>query len=60
VPCSPGYWKNHQSQWYGPDYCGLSSAETLCNLRPQCNNDPAARQAAATCLNEIFQCTESD
>jgi hypothetical protein len=41
-----------------PDFCGLSPEQTLCNLQPQCNNDPAARQAAAACLNEIYNCFE--
>src|SRR5262249_2155775 len=47
---SPGFWHNPTHLWFGPDYCGLTSDETLCNLRPQCNNDEDARNAAASCL----------
>jgi len=50
-PCTPGFWKNHTELWYGPDYCGLTSEETLCNLQPQRNKDQDAREAASACLN---------
>ena len=49
-PCTPGSWKNHTELWYGPDYCGLTSEEMLCNLQPQCNKDQDAREAASALL----------
>src|SRR5262245_3670845 len=34
--CSPGFWKNHTELWFGPDYCGETSEQILCDLKPQC------------------------
>ena len=50
-PCSPGYWKNHQSEWVGI-YCGtetypVSCSELLGDLTCRGSDAECGRSAAA-------------
>jgi hypothetical protein len=71
TPCSPGYWKNHESAF--TTYCSaaaaiagdafatcgdLLTAITCTGNEPGCTG--ARRQAAAAALNTVSGCTESD
>lgn len=71
TPCSPGYWKNHESAFTascsaaaaipGDAFatCGdLLTAITCTGNQPGCTGE--RRQAAAAALNTVSGCTESD
>ena len=61
IPCSPGFWKNHQSLWVGI-YCGgdgqPTCASILTALTCKGSDSACGRSAAAAYLNELTQCTE--
>lgn len=66
TPCSPGYWKNHETQFN--QYCGEAAALpgdqfTSCGqlwtaLTCRGSNSSCGRSAAAAALNEVSGCTE--
>ena len=72
TPCSPGYWKNHESAFAsactaaaalaGDEFatCGDLLEAITCNGGPQTGCTGARRQAAASALNTVSGCTESD
>jgi hypothetical protein len=61
IPCSPGYWKNHQSQWVGI-YCDVAGAPACADLLKALtcrgSDSSCGRSAAAEYLNGLTQCTE--
>jgi hypothetical protein len=70
IPCSPGYWKNHTSDFN--EWCDEAAAiagdpftscaqiwtAITCNGGPKNDCTGARRQAAATALNTVSGCTE--
>lgn len=70
IPCSPGYWKNHTSDFN--EWCDEAAAiagdpftscaqiwtAITCNGGPKNDCSGARRQAAATALNTVSGCTE--
>jgi hypothetical protein len=63
IPCSPGYWKNHISEWYNIE--GICSAATspscvtlLNALTCKGADATCGRSAAAAYLNNLTGCTE--
>ena len=68
TPCSPGYWKNHLTQFN--QVCGAAAAlpndpfttcaQLLTALTCQGSDASCHRQAAAAALNTVSGCTESD
>jgi hypothetical protein len=72
IPCSPGFWKNHPDDF--ADACPAAAAllgdefascddlleAITCNGGPKTGCTGERRQAAATALNQVSGCTESD
>ena len=68
TPCSPGYWKNHETEFAGA--CGAAAAleddsfgtcgDLLTALTCKGSDAACGRHAAAALLNEITGCTEED
>jgi hypothetical protein len=68
TPCSPGYWKNHKSAF--EQYCGAAAdlpgdQFTTCDqlytaLTCKGSDASCGRHAAASALNQVSGCTESD
>ena len=70
--CSPGFWKNHPDDFEdscqeaadlpGDEFttCGDLLVAITCNGGPQTGCTGPRRQAAATALNTVSGCTESD
>ena len=66
VPCSPGYWKNHPSDFAA--YCGAAAAlpgdafascgDLMEALTCKGSTESCGRHAAAAALNTISACTE--
>jgi hypothetical protein len=66
VPCSPGYWKNHESEF--AQFCGAAAAVpgdqfTTCGqlytaLTCKGSDASCGRSAAAAALNTVSSCTE--
>jgi hypothetical protein len=68
IPCSPGYWKNHETEFNGA--CAAAAAleddrfvtcgDLLTALTCKGSDASCGRHAAAALLNEITGCTEDD
>ena len=66
IPCSPGYWKNHASEF--ASYCGAAAAlpgdrfttcdQLLTALTCRGADATCGRSSAATALNTVSACTE--
>jgi len=66
TPCSPGYWKNHVSEFN--QYCQAAAdlpgdSFTTCNdiwtaITCKGGNESCKRQAGAAALNQVSGCTE--
>ena len=70
IPCSPGYWKNHEADF--ALHCSAAAAiagdqfttcddllvAITCNGGPQTGCTGPRRQAAASALNTVSACTE--
>jgi len=63
-PCSPGFWKRHQSLWnfIGSPFCGGADQPTcedlLTALECRGSDSSCGRSAAAGYLNSLTDCTE--